>query len=77
MLDVSVKVLVWGCRPCYNRNYPYVGEPVPADSKMNPLLAKAKTINDIGSTSVITHLRKGRTYCTAAVRERSEKNMEE
>lgn len=46
---------------------------MPAGSKMNPLLAKAKITNDIGSASGI---RKGRKHCTAALTERSEKNHE-
>jgi len=33
---------------------PCLIEPVPAGSKMDPLLAKAKPISDGGSTSVIT-----------------------
>jgi len=39
---------------------PCLVEPVPAGSKTDPLLAKAKPISDGGSTSVITYLRKGR-----------------
>ena len=35
-------------------------EPTPAGSKADPLLAKAKPISDGGSTSVITHLRRGK-----------------
>ena len=50
-------------------------EPMPASSKMDPLLAKAELISDSGSASGITSLRKGKSYCTAAIaaRERSEK----
>ena len=49
-------------------------EPMPATSKTDPPLAKAEPINDSGSASVITDLRKGKSYCTAAIaaRERSE-----
>jgi len=36
-------------------------KPVPAGSKMDPPLAKAKPISDGGSASVITDLRRGKT----------------
>ena len=42
-------------------------EPMPAGSKTDPLLAKAEPINDSGSASVITYLRKGKSYCAAAI----------
>jgi len=35
-------------------------KPVPAGSKMNPLLTKAKPISNGGSASVTTYLRRGR-----------------
>ena len=35
-------------------------KPMPAGSKMDPLLAKAEPISDGGSASVITYLRKGK-----------------
>jgi len=38
---------------------PYLIEPVPASSKMDPPLAKAKPISDDSSTSVIIYLRRG------------------
>ena len=38
-------------------------EPIPASSKMDPLLAKAKPISYSGSTSVITYLRRGEKNC--------------
>ena len=41
-------------------------EPVPAGSKMDPPLAKAEPISNIGSISVITYLRKGKNCCTTA-----------
>ena len=49
-------------------------KPMPAGSKMDPLLAKAEPISDSGSASVITYLRKGKSYCAAAIAagERSE-----
>jgi len=48
-------------------------EPVPAGSKTDPLLAKAKAISDGGSTSVITYLRSGKkTNGKWQSRERSE-----
>jgi len=37
---------------------PYLIKPVPAGSKMDPLLAKAKPISNSGSTSVIKYLRR-------------------
>jgi len=39
---------------------PCLIKPVPAGSKMDPPLAKAKPSSDGGSASVITYLRKGR-----------------
>jgi len=39
---------------------PCLTEPVPASSETDPPLAKAKPISSIGSTSVITYLRRGR-----------------
>jgi len=39
---------------------PCLIEPVPAGSKTDPLLAKAKPISDSGSTSGITYLRRGK-----------------
>jgi len=38
-------------------------EPMPAGSKTDPWLAKAKPINEGGSTCVITYLRRGRKNC--------------
>jgi len=35
-------------------------KPVPAGSKMDPLLANAKPISNSGSTSLVTYLRRGR-----------------
>jgi len=42
-----------------------------------PTAAKANLFNNTGGTSVITHVRKSENWCTAAVRERSEKNVRE
>jgi len=39
---------------------PCLIQPVPAGSKTDPPLAKAKPISDSGSASVIIYLRKGR-----------------
>ena len=49
-------------------------EPMSAGSKTDPLLAKAEPISDGGSTSVITYLRREKSYCAAAIAagERSE-----
>ena len=48
-------------------------EPMPAGSKMDLLLAKAKPISDSGSASGITYLRRGKKTCgRTAARERSE-----
>lgn len=38
-------------------------EPMPAGSKMNPLLAKAKPFSDSGSASGTTDLRRGKNRC--------------
>jgi len=38
----------------------YLIQPVPAGSKMDPPLAKAKPINNGGTASVITYLRRGK-----------------
>jgi len=46
---------------------PCLIKPVPAGSKTDPPLAKAKPISDGGSASGITYLRKGRKK-TSAVR---------
>jgi len=48
-------------------------EPMPASSRMDPPLAKAKPTSDSGSASGITQLRRGSKTCAtaAAVRERS------
>jgi len=43
-------------------------EPIPAGCKMDPLLAKAKQINDSGNTSGITYLRRGK-ICIAVERQ--------
>ena len=53
---------------------PCLIKPVPAGSKTDPPLAKAKPISDGGRASVITYSRKGRkkTLGKTAVRERSE-----
>jgi len=39
---------------------PCLIKPVPASSKMDPSLAKAKPISDGGNVSMITYLRRGR-----------------
>jgi len=39
---------------------PYLIEPMPASSKTDPSLAKAKPISNSGSASVITYLRRGK-----------------
>ena len=53
---------------------PCLTKPVPASSKMDTPLAKAKTIIDGGSTSGITDLRRGRkkNAVRRQLRERSE-----
>ncbi|KAJ7413319.1 suppression of tumorigenicity 5 protein isoform x4 [Pitangus sulphuratus] len=40
---------------------------MPATSKTDPLLAKAKPISDGGSTSVVTYLRRWKSYCLRAI----------
>ena len=47
---------------------------MPAGSKTDPPLAKAEPISDGGSASGVTDLRKGKSYCAAAIAagERSE-----
>ena len=52
-------------------------EPVSAISKTDPLLAKVEPTSGVGHTSVVTYLRKGKNCCTAAVWEKSEKNVRE
>ncbi|KAK4827207.1 hypothetical protein QYF61_015235 [Mycteria americana] len=44
-------------------------EPMPASSKMDPSLAKAKTISDSGNASGITYLRRGKNCWATARRE--------
>jgi len=46
-------------RSC-KKHPPCLIKPVQDGSKTDPPLAKAKSISDSGSTSVITYLRKGR-----------------
>ncbi|KAK4830635.1 LOW QUALITY PROTEIN: hypothetical protein QYF61_012460 [Mycteria americana] len=46
-------------------------EPVPASSKSDPPLAKAEPINNVGSASVITYLRRGKK-CSTTAAERKE-----
>ena len=54
----------------YQKLFPCWTEPVPASSEMDPLLAKAEPISNVGSASVIAYLRKGKKcYTTAAERE--------
>jgi len=45
---------------------------VPDSSKTDPQLAKAKSVSDSGSTSVITYLRKGKKNCGETAVEREE-----
>lgn len=47
-------------------------KPVPASSRMAPLLAKLEPIGDVGSASVKTHLRRGKTVLQQQPEERSE-----
>ncbi|KAJ7404953.1 hypothetical protein WISP_142600 [Willisornis vidua] len=49
-------------------------EPVPAGSKTDLLMAKAKTINDDGNTSEIKYLRPGKCYCTEAIADREKRS---
>ena len=51
---------------------PCLIKPVPASSKMDPPLAKAKPISDGGSASVITDLRRGRKNCGETAVEKEE-----
>jgi len=51
---------------------PYLIKPVPAGSKTDPPLAKAKPISNGGSASVITYLRRGRKNCEEMAVEREE-----
>jgi len=57
---------------------PYLIQPVPAGSKMDPPLAKAEPISDAGSASVITYLRRERkklhNFTAAERRVRCERN---
>jgi len=52
----------------------YLIETMPAGSKMDPPLAKAKPISDDGSSSVITYLRRGKNCCTTAAGRLRERN---
>jgi len=48
---------------------PCLIQSMPACSKTDPLLAKAKTISDGGSSSgVVTYIRRGKTCCGTAVK---------
>jgi len=46
---------------------PCLIKPMPAGSKMDPSLAKSKPSSDGRSASEITQLRRGKTWCGAAV----------
>ncbi|KAK4822884.1 hypothetical protein QYF61_021103 [Mycteria americana] len=50
---------------------------MPADSKMDPLLAKAEPISDSGSTSGLTYLRRGKTSAEQKLGKRTEKYVRE
>ncbi|KAK4825974.1 hypothetical protein QYF61_003543 [Mycteria americana] len=53
-----------------------IDEPMPAGSKMDPPLAKAKPISDSGRASGITYLRRGKSCCaTASVAGERNENM--
>jgi len=51
---------------------PCLIKPVPAGSKTDPPLAKAKPVSDGGSTSVIIYLRKGKKNCSETAVQREE-----
>jgi len=52
---------------------PYLMKPMPAGSKMDPLLAKANDISDSGSASVITYISSGKICWKTAI-EREERD---
>jgi len=54
---------------------PCLVEPVPAGSKTDPLLAKAKPICGSGSASVITYLRRGKKKTSSETVVRREETM--
>lgn len=58
---------------------PCLIEPMPAVSKTDPLLAKAKPISNSASASGIMYVRRGKIYCAGAIsdRERSENTCEQ
>jgi len=66
-----------GLQEAFVRRYqelsPCQTEPAPAGSNANLPLAKAEPITSVDSASQMTYLRKGKKYCTTAVREESEK----
>jgi len=51
---------------------PCLIKPVPATSKMDPPLAKAKPVSDSDSTSVITYLRREKKHCSKLAVRREE-----
>jgi len=51
---------------------PLSDQPVPAGSRIDLLLAKAKPTGDSGSASVITYLRMGRKNCSETAVKREE-----
>jgi len=51
---------------------PCLIKPVPAGSKTDPPLAKAKPLSNGGSASGITYLRRGRKNCSETAVERQE-----
>jgi len=62
-------------RRCYKLP-PCPIEPMPASSKRDPMLTKAKSIGNCGSASVITYLRKGKNLLWNNNRERGVRRCE-
>jgi len=82
-MDLRGKVLVGGAigmasvRRC-KKLPPCLTKPVPAGSKTDLLLAKAKPISDSARASVITYSRRGKNTCgKQQLRQRNEMTQEE
>ena len=71
VLVVEGAIEVASVRSCW-KLAPCLMESMPAGSKTDPVLAKAKPISNGGSASVITYLRRGEKLVKQQSRERSE-----
>ena len=70
-LLVGGAILVASVRSC-KKLPPCLIDPMPASSKTDSPLVKAKPVSDDGSTSVVTYSRRGKKTCQEVADEREE-----